>query len=262
MDWNFRGLRFLRRRMTIAAPKMSVRTHVPWYLRALFWIVVLSVSTAGAAWVYDAGRKFAGFDRTETQQELADLRASSARLLDENGRLKAAQNSSGSQIAIEQTAQKRMAEQVQVLEAENTRLKEDLALFEGMVSTDRKEGSVAINGFKVRIDGGMLKYRMLLTRGAHTGSIMGGAQEPEFAGRLEFEVTPDAEPGGANGAMIHLPVADDPAVEITKVKFRYFQRAEGSLMLPQGVRPKQVVVRLLEGDKMRATETAAPDASG
>ena len=34
------------------------------------------------------------------------------------------------------------------------------------------------------------------------------------------------------------------------------------LMLPQGVRPKQVVVRLLEGDKMRATETAAPGAAG
>jgi len=262
MAWNFRGLRFLRRRMTIAAPKMSVRTHVPWYLRAVFWIVVLSVSTAGAAWVYDAGRKFAGFDSNEVQQELSDLRARTARLSDENGRLKAAQNSSGSQIAIEQTAQKRMAEQVQALEAENTRLKEDLALFEGMVSSDRKEGSFAINGFKVRFDGGMLKYRMLLTRGARTGSIMGGAQEPEFAGRLEFEITPETAAGGANGAMIHLPVAGDPATEATKVKFRYFQRAEGSLMLPQGVRPRQVMVRLLEGDKMRATETATPGTSG
>lgn len=256
MAWNLRSLRFLRRRMTIAAPKMAVRTHVPWYLRALFWIAVMSVSLAGAAWIYDAGRKIAGFDSTEVQQELAALRARTGLLTEENARLKAAQNSADSQMAIERTAQKRMAEQVKTLETENTRLKEDLALFEGMVSTDRKEGSFAINGFKVEIDGNMLKYRMLLTRGARTGSIMGGNQEPEFSGRLEFDVT-DAEAGGTKGAMIHLPAPDDPAGQATKVKFRYFQRAEGSLMLPPGAHPKQVLVRLLEGNTPKASETVA-----
>ena len=258
MAWNFRSLRFLRRRMTIAAPKMAVRTHVPWYLRALFWIGVLSISTATAAWIYDAGRRIAGFDSTEVQQELTQLRTRSVQLADENLRLKANQNSADSKLAIEQTAQKRMTEQVQALEAENTRLKEDLALFEGMVSSDRKEGSFGITGFKVEVEGGLLKYRMLLTRGARTGSIMGGNQEPEFSGRLVFELTPDAASAGTNGAMIHLPAADDPAAQATKVKFRYFQRAEGSLMLPPGVRPKQVLVRLLEGDKLKASETAAP----
>lgn len=243
--------------MTIAAPKMSVRTHVPWYLRALFWIVVLSISTAGAAWVYDAGRKFAGFDSNEVQQELSDLRSRSAKLAEENARLRAIQNSADSKLAIEQTAQKRMAGELQAMAVENARLKEDLALFEGMESADRKEGSFAINGFRVQVDGGMLKYRMLLTRGAHTGSIMGGAQEPEFAGRLVFEVTP-VDGAGMNGAMIHLPVANDPAADATKVKFRYFQRAAGSLMLPPGVHPKQVMVRLLEGDKLKASETATP----
>ena len=258
MAWNFRSLRFLRRRMTIAAPKMAVRTHVPWYLRALFWIVVLSVSTAGAAWVYDAGRKIAGFDSTEVQEELAVLRVRSVQLAEENKRLKAVQNSADSQLAIERTAQKRLAEQAQTLSAENTRLKEDLALFEGMVSSDRQEGSFAINGFKIDIDGSQLKYRMLLTRGARTGSIMGGNQEAEFAGRLEFEVTPGPDANGTIGAMIHLPATGDPAAEATKVKFRYFQRAEGSLMLPPGVRPKQVLVRLLQGNSLKASETAVP----
>jgi cell division protein FtsB len=258
MAWNFRSLRFLRRRMTIAAPRMSVRTHVPWYLRAVFWIVVLSVSIAGAAWVYDAGRKIAGFDSTEVQQELATLRTRTAHLTEENAHLKASQNSADSNIAIERTTQKRMAEQVHTLESENARLKEDVALFEGMVSTDRKEGNFAINGFKVEVDGQMLKYRMLLTRGARTGSIMGGNQEPEFAGKLVFEVTPAPAADGTNGAMIRLPAADDPAGQATQVKFRYFQRAEGSLTLPPGVRPKQVLVRLLQGTALKASETAVP----
>ena len=53
----------LRQRFGIAAPKVSVRTHVPWYLRWLGIAVLLSFSAALAVWMYDAGRKFAGFDR-------------------------------------------------------------------------------------------------------------------------------------------------------------------------------------------------------
>ena len=75
--------------MTIAAPKMAVRTHIPWYLRALFLIVVMSISIAFAAWIYDAGRRFAGFDRDEVQQELTDLRTKTQSLTQEAERLRA-----------------------------------------------------------------------------------------------------------------------------------------------------------------------------
>ena len=254
--WNFRRFRFMRRRMTIAAPKMAVRTHIPWYWRALFWIVVLSISLAFGAWIYDAGRKFAGFDRNEIQQELTDLRTSVARLGGENTRFKAESNAAGSKLSIEQTAQKRLADQVRVLETENTRLKEDLALFEGMVAAERKEGAFAINSFRVELENGRLRYRLLITRGARTGSILGGGQEPEFSGRIEFQITPDSLAKGASeGGMIRLPAVEEAGADNYRVKFRYFQRLEGELTLPAGTTPKQVQVRLLEGDKVRATQS-------
>ena len=255
--WNFRRFRFLRRRMTIAAPKMAVRTHIPWYWRALFWIVVLSISLAFGAWIYDAGRKFAGFDRNEIQQELTDLRTSVARLGGENTRFKAESNAAGSKLSIEQTAQKRLADQVRVLETENTRLKEDLALFEGMVAAERKEGAFAINSFRVELENGRLRYRLLITRGARTGSILGGGQEPEFSGRIEFQITPDnLAKGAGESGMIRLPAVEEAGADNYRVKFRYFQRLEGELTLPAGATPKQVQVRLLEGDKVRATQSA------
>ena len=267
---NFRRFRFMRRRMTIAAPKMSVRTHIPWYWRGLFWILVLSVSIATAAWMYDAGRKFAGFDRNEVQQELTDLRTLSAKLTTENAALKADSNAAGSRLSIEQTAQRRLADQVKALEMDNTRLKEDLALFEGMVAADRKEGSFAINNFKVDIDNGRLRYRMLLSRGARTSSILGGNQEPEFAGRVEFHLfengaamPADGKGGAPAGGMIRLPSTEEAGADNYRVKFRYFQRMEGELTLPAGSNPKQIQVRLLEGDKVKATQTVnlgAPDA--
>lgn len=255
---NFRLFRFVRRRLTIAAPKMAVRTHIPWPLRALFLIAVLSVSIAFAAWIYDAGRKFAGFDRDEVHQELTELRAKTASLSQEVARLGAEQNAAGSKLAIEQTTQRNLGQQVRALEIENTRLKEDIALFEGMVSSDRPEGAIAIAGPKVTIEAGQLKFRMLLTRGARTGSIMGRQQEPEFAGRLEFQLDPEAK---GSGAIIRLPSNEEAGVGATQVRFRYFQRVEGSLALPAGVVPRQVMVRLLEGDKLRASQSIAVGAA-
>jgi len=248
---NFRLFRFLRRRMTIAAPKMAVRTHIPWYLRALFLIVVLSISIAFATWIYDAGRRFAGFDRDEVQQELTDLRTKTQRLTQESERLRAEQNAAGSKLAIEQTTQRNLALQVHGLEAENARLKEDLAMFEGMVSSDRPEGSFSIAGSKLSVEAGQLKFRLLLTRGARTGSIMGRQQEPEFAGHLEFHLDPER----GTGAIIRLPASEEAGSGATQVRFRYFQRVEGSLALPAGTVPRQVLIRLLEGDRLRASQT-------
>ncbi|MFN0163604.1 MAG: DUF6776 family protein [Burkholderiales bacterium] len=248
----FRLFRFLRRRLTIAAPRMAVRTHIPWYWRGLFWIVVLSVSLAGATWVYDAGRRFAGFDSGEMRDELGDLRQRAARLAEENNTLRAENNASGSRLAIEQTTQRDLAAQVIALETENTRLKEDISLFEGLMSTERREGTMTINGVRVVVEGGLLKFRMLLSRGARTGSIMGGNQEPEFAGRIEFQIDQDSSPGGA---MIRLPSAEDTGADVVKVRFRYFQRVEGALALPAGLKPQKLVVRLLEGERVRASQT-------
>ncbi|MBL8379630.1 MAG: hypothetical protein JNM79_17310 [Burkholderiales bacterium] len=248
----FRLFRFLRRRLTIAAPRMAVRTHIPWYWRGLFWVVVLSVSLAGATWVYDAGRRFAGFDSGEMRDELAELRQRAARLTDENADLRAQNNASGSRLTIEQATQRDLASQVIALEADNARLKEDIALFEGLMSTERREGTLAINGARVVVEGGLLKFRMLVSRGARTGSIMGGNQEPEFVGRIDFQIDQDNVPGGA---MIRLPTAEDTGADAVKVRFRYFQRIEGSLALPAGVAPQKVVVRLIEGERVRASQT-------
>src|SRR3954451_18044519 len=69
-------LKQLQLRFGISAPKMTVRTHVAWYWRWLGMMVLLAVSLALAAWMYDAGRRFAGFDRTEVELEVSKLKDS------------------------------------------------------------------------------------------------------------------------------------------------------------------------------------------
>ena len=49
---------------------MAVQTHLPWYWRWVGFAALLGVAIAAAAWIYDAGRRFAGFDNSQVQQEL------------------------------------------------------------------------------------------------------------------------------------------------------------------------------------------------
>ncbi|TSA12955.1 MAG: hypothetical protein D4R74_10580, partial [Betaproteobacteria bacterium] len=125
-------LKQFRRRFGISAPRMMVQTHVAWYWRTLGLVVVLSCSFALAAWIYDAGRRFAGFDSSEAEQELSQLRERAGRLTTEVAALRASVNASESKLQIERTAQTQLGRQVKTLEDENARLKEDLAFFENL----------------------------------------------------------------------------------------------------------------------------------
>src|SRR5258706_396706 len=146
---------------------MTVQTHVAWYWRWLGMLVFLSFALALAAWMYDAGRRFAGFDRGELQNEFAKLRESMGRLESEAARLRSIANASESRLKIEQTAQSQLASQVKVLEDENNRLKEDLAFFENLVPSERRGEKVSIHRFKVERDvlPGEFRYRLLVLQG-------------------------------------------------------------------------------------------------
>src|SRR5580765_5748012 len=112
-------LKNIRKRFGISAPRMTVQTHVAWYWRWLGMLVFLSLALALAAWMYDAGRRFAGYDRSEMPNEFARLRVAMARLESEAARLRSIANASESRLKIEQTAQVLLDAQVKVLEDEN-----------------------------------------------------------------------------------------------------------------------------------------------
>ena len=81
-------IKLLKRKFGISAPRVAVRPHIPWYLRWLVVTVLAALALALAWGMYDAGRKFAGFDKTEFSQELGRLSALSTRLQQENETLR------------------------------------------------------------------------------------------------------------------------------------------------------------------------------
>ena len=228
-------LRSLRRRFGISAPKMTVRTHVAWYWRWLGMVLLASLSLALALWIYDAGRRFAGFDRSEIEQEVKTLRESSARLEVEAEQLRAVANASESRLNIEQSAQTQLALQVKTLEEENRRLKEDLAFFENLGPATNK---LSINRFTVQKDvlPGEYRYRLLVLLG-------GAARDRQFQGSLQLVVNVQSQ--GRNG-MIVLPDRSQAENNNFRLNFKYFQRIEGTFRVPDQSKIRSVQVRVME----------------
>ncbi len=159
-------LRRARARFGMAAPRVTVKAHIPWYWRALVTVLLLAVAIALAGWVYDIGRRFAGFDKSEADMELNRLRERVEVLEAEAGQLRGIGNGSEASLQIERTSLQKLSEQVKRLEAENGHLREDVAAFESLASGDEKSESIRISRIQVEPDpvtAGTYCYRLLLT---------------------------------------------------------------------------------------------------
>ena len=232
--------KIFRRRFGISAPRMTVITHVSWYWRWLGMILVGAATLALAAWMYDAGRRFAGFDRSEAEEELDRLRASVAAMKEETSRLRASVDASGSRMKIEQAAQGQLAKQVKSLETENARLKEDLAFFENLLPSQEK---LTIHRFTVdpEVLPGEFRYRLLV--------LQGGRRERAFLGKLQLVISVQRD---GRDAMIILPEAGDADSSAYKLSFKHFLRVEGTFRVSSQAKVRNVQVRVIEDGSNQA----------
>ena len=153
-----------------------------------------------------------------------------------------------SKMSIERTAQMKLAQQIRTLEQDNARLREDLAIFENMLSADTGGAhALLIQRLKVEPDGlpGEYRFRMLLLTGSRR-------DRGDFQGRLELLVGVQQE--GRN-AIILVPdraAADAPAF---KLAFRSFSRVEGTFRVDPRARVGTVQVRIFETGTAQARAT-------
>jgi hypothetical protein len=225
----------IRLRFGISAPRMTVRTHLAWHWRWLGLAVVVSLSFALGSLIYDAGRRVAGFDQGDLEQEVKELRQAVGQLENEALRLRAVSHANDSKLKIEQSAQRQLASQVKLLEAENNRLKEDLAFFDSLAPTGDR---LAIQRFTVQPDAlpGEYRYRLLVMLGA-------GRKERPFQGSVQLVVHVQSE---GRDDMIVIPDPGAPENKALTLNFKHFQRVEGSFRVPGQAKVQSVQVRVLE----------------
>jgi hypothetical protein len=240
--------KLIRQRFGIAAPRVEVQTRIPWYWRWAGIAVLLGVAGAAAAWIYDAGRRFAGFDRSEVVQELKRVQGELDTARAELEQLRAVANAADSRVSIERTAQQKLAQQVRALEQENIRVRQELAMVEQMLtSEERHTQTLAIYQFKVEPDvlPGEYRYRLLLL----TPTDRRGR---DFNGRLELVV--NLQEGGQS-AMMSFPEQGDAAAPAFRLAFKYFRRVEGTFRVNPKAKVESVQVRVYESGSSQPRAT-------
>jgi hypothetical protein len=232
--------KLLRRRLTISAPRMKVRSAMPWPIQWATAAVVLGFCGAISLWAFEKGKEIAGVADSSSREELVRLRDDVEKLRAERDRVQSILNTSGSAITVERAAQERMAAQVRTLEAENRALREDLGFFEKLTPSSGT-GAVAIRGLQAEmLAGTQLKWQVLV--------IQPVKNAPEFKGRLELSLsgTQDGKPW-----TMPLPGGGQP------LQFRQYRRVEGMVELPPQVVVKNVSARVVEGSISRAVQNVS-----
>ena len=231
--------KLIRQRFGIAAPRVEIQTRIPWYWRWAGLAVLLGIAAAAAGWIYDAGRRFAGFDRSEVVTELQTVRSELDAARSELARLRAIANAADSRVSIERTAQEKLAQQVRALEQELARVREELAMVEQMLtSEERHTQTLSIYRFKVEPDvlPGEYRYRLLLL----TPTDRRGR---DFNGRLELVVSLQE---GGQSAMMSFPEPGDAAAAQFRLTFKYFRRVEGTFRVNPKAKVESVQARVYE----------------
>ncbi len=231
--------KLLRRRLSISAPRMIVRSHLPWPLRWAVLALAAGFSAALALWAFEFGKEIAGLDR-DSREELAELRATVGNLRAEHDRSLATSNTVDSLLRAERAAQDKLADQVRVLEAANVELKNELAFFERLLPAASADG-VSIRALQG--DGGVagqVRWRLLLMQTGRNVPEFAGKVELTLAGTLDGKPWTQALPGGAQS-----------------LQLKQVLRLEGAIDHPAQAVLKTITARVLDASgAVRAAQTA------
>lgn len=229
--------KLLRRRLSISAPRMTVRSHLPWPLRWAVLALMLGFSAAIALWAFEFGRDIAGLERG-TREQLAETRAELDALRAERDRAVAVANSVDSLLRAERAAQEKLAEQVRQLEADKLELRNELGFYERLLPSASGSG-LAVRALQADIAAAdEVRYRLLLMQPSRAA--------PGFDGRVEFTLA---------GTLDGRPWSSPPTLQ--SVQMKQVLRIEGSITHPAQAVIKTIGVRVLDGSgAVRAAQTA------
>jgi hypothetical protein len=234
-------LKLLRRRLSISAPRMIVRSHLPWPLRWAVVALMIGFSAAIALWAFEFGKNIAGLDR-HSVDELQALRVEVAQLRSEREKAISIANTAQSLLKTEKTVQDKLAQQLKMAEAENMDLKADLGFFERLLPAGAADG-VTIRGLQAEEKApGQLRFQLLAMQAGKRAPEFNGRYDVTLSGTLDGKPWVFARPGGAQ-----------------TLQLKQYARVEGVIDYPPQAVVKTVSVRVMDlNGAVRATLTVKP----
>ena len=235
--------KLLRRRLTISAPRMAVRSALPWPFRWAVIAIVFGFCAAIGLWAFEFGKEIAGLERgskeevTRLRQELMAVKADLDKTRESRDEMQRIANTAGTLVTTEKAAQEQLVARAQKLETENQRLRDDLGFFEKLIPTPGTDG-VAIRGVQAElVSPGVVKWQVLVLQASKNAPEFAGKLEMNFAGTLNGKAWASGLTGGAMAVTV-----------------RQYGRLEGEFEVPPQVILKSVAARLLDTNGVRSTQ--------
>jgi hypothetical protein len=227
----------------ILVPPLRPRRRWPTFVFAVIWVISLAVAGwAAVRWstphLSSLGRENERL-RDEVKQ-VDDLRQQIANLKSSD--------------AISRAANQELQTSLSEREEEVSALRADVAFYERLVGTSGQRRGLSVHSVKMDQDAnGTWHYAATLTQNLNRGKISQG------------DMTMQVE--GARAGKLQTLQWDDllqkPSSPAKPFEFRYFQKVEGSVMLPPGFTPHQVkVVLRSEGSTIQQAFPWADAVSG
>lgn len=227
---------------------MAVRSRLPWPWRVMLAFGLLLVIAGMWWWGFDFGQIFGGFNRKEVDAKLAALQTEVGALRDEAAALRTRASQQDSELAMARGAQATLTRQAAELQNENSQLKEDLVFLQQLVSDTHKQAGITIQRLAVERERDNAYHYILLV-------VRGGKPKDDFDGHMTLQVTLDPDAAGTRPVILSLPGEQPDAARALRLKFKYYQRLEGTFEVPPGALVRSVVARTFE------TGQAAPRAT-
>lgn len=225
---------------------MTIKQRLPWSLRISLFTAFVLIIGGTMFWVYHLGGDFTGTNIRGMRDKIDNLSQQVDTLTKENARLSSLADAGESQVNMMRASRDQLANQVSSLESENVKIKEDLAFFDSLLPTNLGNQGLTINRVQMdKVSPTQLRYRLLVLRGQQRTN--------DFIGQLAIDVTLSK-----NGKVqvMHFPAGLlDSEKERFKLSFKYYQRVDGVLTLPEGAVVKSVLVKVIYNGQVRVQQT-------
>jgi hypothetical protein len=234
--------KLFRRRLSLTAPRVIVRSRLPWPLRWAVVALACGFSAAIALWAFQTGREIAGLGH-DSQAELSHLREEVAELRTDRDKAQAVANTAESLLKTGRATEERLAEQLRQSESEKLALKTDLGYFRQLIpAAGAAPEGLAVRGFKAEMQApGHLRYQLLLMQGGV------GRQAAPFNGRYEMSVT---------GTLGGQPWVSPPAAAGQPLQVKQYARVEGLIDCPAQAVVQTVQLKVTDASgAVRALQT-------
>lgn len=186
--------KLIRRRLSVSAPRMIIRSHLPWPVRWAVAALVLGFSAAIALWAFEFGRGIAGLD-LGWHDEVARLRAEVQSLRAERDRAQSIADAADGLLKAEQAAQERLQQELRQSEVRRQALEADLGFFERLLPAGGQP--LQLRALQAEtVAPGQTRYQMLVMQPGRSPAEFKGSYEIVLIGELDGQPWRMSAPGG------------------------------------------------------------------